>query len=94
MGHIDFWTTFLGVNLTFFPQHFLGVAGMPRRIPDFPDAYSGWNYISSFGSVISVVSSLFFFYIVARALNGSALKESENLGFFNKVIHSVEAKIK
>ena len=94
MGHIHFWTTFLGVNLTFFPQHFLGVAGMPRRIPDFPDAYSGWNYISSFGSVISVVSSLFFFYIVARALNGSALKESENLGFFNKVIHSVEAKIK
>jgi heme/copper-type cytochrome/quinol oxidase subunit 1 len=69
LGQIHFWTTFAGVNLTFFPQHFLGIAGMPRRIPDYPDAYSGWNYISSFGSVLSVISSIFFFYIVAHSLS-------------------------
>lgn len=68
-GQIHFWTTFIGVNLTFFPQHFLGIAGMPRRIPDFPDAYSQWNWISSFGSMISIVSSLFFFFIIVDALN-------------------------
>ena len=45
-------------------MHFLGLAGMPRRIPDFPDAYSGWNFVSSFGSYVSVFSSLFFVYII------------------------------
>ena len=45
-------------------MHFLGLAGMPRRIPDFPDAYSGWNAVASFGSYISTLSAIFFFYIV------------------------------
>jgi heme/copper-type cytochrome/quinol oxidase subunit 1 len=64
LGQIHFWTFFVGVNITFFPMHFLGLAGMPRRIPDYPDAYSGWNAIASYGSYISALSSIFFFYIV------------------------------
>ena len=59
---------FGGVNITFFPMHLLGLAGMPRRIPDFPDAYAGWNAIASFGSYISALSALLFFYIVFLTL--------------------------
>ena len=68
MGKIHFWTTFIGVNLTFFPQHFLGLAGMPRRIPDYPDAFAGWNLISSIGSLVSFGAALFFVFIVLYTL--------------------------
>jgi cytochrome c oxidase subunit 1 len=63
LAQINFWSFFIGVNLTFFPMHFLGLAGMPRRIPDYPDAYAGFNAIASFGSSLSAVSGIFFFIL-------------------------------
>lgn len=68
LGKIHFWLFFIGVNLTFFPMHFLGLAGMPRRIPDFPDVYSGWNAVASYGSYISTFSSLVFLGVVYLTL--------------------------
>jgi len=70
LGKIHFWVTFVGVNLTFFPLHFVGLAGMPRRIPDYPDAFAGWNSIASVGSLVSFFGFLFFFYIVYDTLTG------------------------
>jgi cytochrome c oxidase subunit I len=64
LASVHFWTFFIGVNITFFPLHFLGLAGMPRRIPDYPDAFAGWNEVSSFGSLISAFSALFFMFVV------------------------------
>jgi cytochrome c oxidase subunit I len=67
-GRIHFWTFFVGVNLTFFPMHFLGLAGMPRRISDYPDAFAGWNLVSSIGAFIAFASTLFFIFIVFHTL--------------------------
>ena len=79
LGQIHFWLFFIGVNITFFPMHFLGLAGMPRRIPDFPDAYSGWNAIASFGSYISFFSALLFFYVVYVTLvQGKKIENEKN----------------
>jgi cytochrome c oxidase subunit 1 len=79
LGQIHFWLFFTGVNVTFFPMHFLGLAGMPRRIPDFPDAYAGWNAIASFGSYISAISVVLFFYIAYVTLTQGERVTSKNV---------------
>jgi heme/copper-type cytochrome/quinol oxidase subunit 1 len=78
LGQIHFWIFFIGVNLTFFPMHFLGLAGMPRRVPDYPDAFAGWNAVASFGSYISAFSVLLFFYIIYITLTDGEKNTSAN----------------
>jgi cytochrome c oxidase subunit I len=67
IGRLHFWIAFAGANILFFPQHFLGLAGMPRRYVDYPDAFAGWNLISSWGSYIFALGLLVFFYGIYRA---------------------------
>ncbi|MGD9802266.1 MAG: cytochrome c oxidase subunit I [Hyphomicrobiaceae bacterium] len=69
IGKIHFWLTFIGANILFFPQHFLGLAGMPRRYVDYPDAFAHWNHVSSYGSYITAFATLVFFFGVILAFS-------------------------
>ena len=69
IGKVHFWLMFIGVNLVFFPQHFLGIAGMPRRYIDYPDAFAGWNMVSSWGSYLSGIGALVFLYGIFEAFS-------------------------
>ena len=71
-ARLHFWLTFIGVNLTFFPQHFLGLAGMPRRYPDYPAAFAGWNYVSSIGAFIAGFAFLVFLFTMFRTFTAGA----------------------
>lgn len=97
LAKLHFWLTFIGSNLTFLPMHWLGISGMPRRIPDYPDMYSGWNFICTVGSYINVLGLfIFFFLLILLFLNytnvylfkGNYLVYQDNFGelsFFNKI---------
>ncbi|MGQ0676022.1 MAG: cytochrome c oxidase subunit I [Rhodospirillales bacterium] len=80
LGRIHFWMTFVGVNLTFFPMHFSGLSGMPRRYIDYPDAFHGWNLISSLGSYISAAGIVLFIYIVYRTFTAGEKAENNYWG--------------
>src|SRR6476646_11444708 len=67
LGKLHFWLMFIGANIAFFPMHFLGLAGMPRRIADYPEAFAGWNFVASIGSYISFAGLLVFFLGLAYA---------------------------
>jgi cytochrome c oxidase subunit 1 len=77
IGKLHFWLTFIGANILFFPQHFLGLSGMPRHYVDYPDAFAFWNRISSMGSYITAAGTLVFFFGVALAF-ARARKAADN----------------
>ena len=80
LGQIHFWVFFIGVNVLFFPQHFLGLQGMPRRYPDYPDAYGYWNHVSSLGYAIMLAGMLVFFVNLIWSLVGGKKAEANPWG--------------
>lgn len=92
LGYIQFWLLFIGVNLVFFPMHFLGFNGMPRRISDYPDAFQYWNTISTFGSYITISSLLIFFIMIFNLLNSKNkfYSTSDNIKFYHDWIKTTQ----
>jgi hypothetical protein len=82
-GNFHFWLVFFSVNLTFFPMHFLGLSGMPRRIPDYPDIYFLWNFIASVGATMSMFSIILFIFILFSMFY--KIYSIENINIFYKI---------
>jgi heme/copper-type cytochrome/quinol oxidase subunit 1 len=76
LSQIHFWLLFIGANLTFLPMHWLGLSGMPRRIPDYPTAFATWNLVCSLGAYISVASLVIFFVAIAEAFISARIARS------------------
>ncbi|WP_071672708.1 cytochrome c oxidase subunit I [Nioella nitratireducens] len=87
-GKLHFWMFFIGANVTFFPQHFLGRQGMPRRYIDYPDAFAQWNFVSSMGAFLSFASFLFFIGIVVYTLRAG--KRVEENGYWGEYADTLE----
>lgn len=69
LGRIHFWVFTLGINFVFFPMHFLGLNGMPRRIPDYPDAYASWNSVSTLGSILTAFSLVLWLMVLSSTFS-------------------------
>jgi cytochrome c oxidase subunit 1 len=80
LGKLHFWLTFVGINLVFFPQHFLGLAGMPRRYQDYPDAFAGWNFVSSIGAFVTLAGVLAFVLVIFKTFASKEKAESNPWG--------------
>mgnify|MGYP001226989435 CR=1 FL=1 len=80
LGHLHFWVFFVGVNMVFFPMHFLGLQGMPRRYPDYPDAFAYWNHIASLGYVVMAAGMVIFFVNVFWSLAAGRKAEGNYWG--------------
>ena len=80
LGKLHFWLSFIGVNITFFPQHFSGLAGMPRRIPDYALQFADFNMVSSIGAFIFGFSQVFFLFVVITVSAAVSLPTARAMG--------------
>jgi len=80
LSHVHFWIFFVGVNMIFFPQHFLGLQGMPRRYPDYAEAYAHWNEISSIGYAVMAFSLIVWFVNIIYAFTAGKKAEGNYWG--------------
>ena len=80
LGKFHFWISFIGANTLFFPMHFLGLAGMPRRVADYPDAYAGWNFVASIGAYVFAAGMVVFFAEHGPCIRAQTARRRESMG--------------